>query len=638
MSEEGKKKHRIGKRIAWTVLVIVFGVIPCWIFIGGIDCEPPDDADLLLPSDEPYTDEGNGWTILSNVLSQVGKIEVASWMGEGTNKDPRVEAWNLDCGELLFYANPEDYLCAVCDDDDTGRNIPEILSHFTNRTTSAAYVEPFLKSNEWIFTGIDAALAAPKYVPPPIVPVTSPNDDRPFMESTTEILEVNRRFLSSRVKCKIDKGDYDAAVECYRKNLRLATLLQTRCGSLVEYLVGVTMLKESVSFLERELDDSAIPVEKLQAFDNLLKDLPGLSPEAFAHAFKWEYSSCKEGLKLKPVEVVFPDRSGFAKLLLTPISRYAWHPNRCLYAIAERIRKAIQSEVLPCDEGDHWRWKLGWIGVLLPNCLGCSCVCAYGSYGESVKKLSENVASLRHKIAERMASAGTNETIVAAGQYFPLVFTNGCYYTHDMKKIIGVGTGPVVVGGDVDIQDEVSFGNVKTVVIPAGCTNCLDKWRVVFAMPSNLQEIVVAEDHPEIGVSDGVVYDRRTKHALNFIGKEKMINVPKGIIIDDTDLFLHHLPPHEADRLHFSGPLPEFRIGRGSAKDTLASRIRRWWKYKEWGDFKCIFKKQVRQGSLHRASSNLVVTVSRENADERTKSIVKSGMWEGRYVRWGDPE
>ena len=78
MAEKGKKKHRIGKWIAWLVLVI----IPCWIFIGGIDCEPPDDADLLLPqSDEPYTEEGNGWIILSNVLSRAEKIG-DSWMYE----------------------------------------------------------------------------------------------------------------------------------------------------------------------------------------------------------------------------------------------------------------------------------------------------------------------------------------------------------------------------------------------------------------------------------------------------------------------------------------------------------------------------------------------------------------------------
>jgi hypothetical protein len=398
------------------------------------------------------------------------------------------------------------------------------------------------------------------------------------------------------------------------------------------------MLKEDVSFLERELDYSAIPAEKLKALDNLLKDLPGLSPEAFAHALKREYSYLKEVLKIKPADIGFPREPDFAKLLLAPIARYACHPNRCLCVAAEHIRNVIQSEVLPCEEGNHWRRKLGWIDALIPNCFEGVGLGAYESHREIVKMVSENVASVRRKIAERVAAAQTNGTIVTSSQYFPLVFTNGCYYTHDMKKIIRVGQGTesIVVSGDVEILDKVSFEGVKTLVIPAGCTNCLDKWRVAFAMPSNLQEVVVAEDHPEIGVSGGVVYDRRTKRALNFVGNEKMITVPKGIIVDDTDLFLHHLPPHRADWLHFNGPLPEFRTGEGSAKDTLARRIKRWWRHKEWDVFKHIFKKQVWPGALHLTTSNLVVTVSRENADERTKSIVESGMWEGRRILWFD--
>lgn len=633
MSDKGKKKHRISKRMAWSALVTFFGVIPCWIFVGGIDCAPPDDSDLLLPqSDEPYTDEENGWTILSNVLSQVEKIS-NSWMYDGTNTDQRVDAWNLANGKLCFYANPES---SWFDHDEI---MPDVLSHFTNRTTSAAYVESLLKSNEWLFAGIDAALAAPRYLPPPIVPVASPYDDQPCMP-ITEILQVNRSFLLSRVKCNIDKGDYDAAAEYYKKNLRLATLLQTRCGSFVEYLAGVAMLEEDVSLLERELDDSAIPAEKLKVFDNLLKDLPGLSPEAFAHALKWEYFYAKEGLRFKPVEVVFPGKSDFAKLLLTPIARYALHPNRCLCVAAERIRNAIQYDVLPCEEGICWRRKLGWIGVLIPNCYENVGLSRYRAHHkERVKRLSEDVASVRRKISERIIAQQTNAEYVVGSQWFPLVFTNGCYYTHDMKKIIAFSpeTKSIVVSGDVKLPNIMSsddFDNLRTIVVPRGCETCLEEWDFVFRAPVDLKEVVVAEAHPEIGISGGVLYDRKTMRLLNLVGDMKTIVMPKGVIVDRKNWPRNSsLRAKGVERLHFCGPLPDFR----SRSDSFARRLERWWEYKSWENFKRIVLRPHREGMLSHASSNLVVTVSHENADERTKSIVESGLWEGRRISWGEP-
>lgn len=607
MSDKGKKKHRISKRMAWSALVTFFGVIPGWIFIGGIDCAPPDDADLIIPlGDKPFESDGNGWVMLTNVLAQVDAGEIPFW-------NQLVLDW---------YAHPE----WNHDFDDL-----DVLAYFTNTVTGGEYVETSLKSNEVLLAAIDAAIAAPTYAPP-LTPHESIINGGACLPLST-LFDVNRGVLPARVKCAIEKGDFDAAAECYEKNLRLATLLQTRCGCFAEYLAGVAMLKEDVSFLDRELDNSAVPIEKLKVFDNLLKDLPGLSPEAFSHALKCEYSYVKEGLKFKPVEVVFPGKSDFAKLLLTPIARYALHPNRCLCVAAEYTRNAIQSEMLPCEEGIRWRRKLGWMGVLIPNCYEDVGLSDLSSHRERVKRVSEDVASLRRKIAERVTSTQMNGMITATSQYFPLVFTNGCYYTHDMKRVIGVGTGPVVVDGDVDISNEVSFEDVKAIVIPTGCTNCLDAWRDAFVGPCNLQEIVVAQDHPEIGVSGGVVYDRMTNCALNFVGNGKMIVVPKDVSVDDAGLLRDHLPLHGAKVLHFDGPLPEFRIGR---EPSLADRVEWWWKYKEWDNFKRIFKKRVRPSALHRTALDFVVTVSRETADERTKSIVESGMWEGRRVAWRD--
>ena len=67
--------------------------------------------------------------------------------------------------------------------------------------------------------------------------------------------------------------------------------------------------------------------------------------------------------------------------------------------------------------------------------------CKLGPMLGKVDKVTKNVETIRRKIAERISAAQTNGTIAASGQYFPLVFTNGCYYTHDIKKIIRVERG-----------------------------------------------------------------------------------------------------------------------------------------------------------------------------------------------------
>jgi len=537
MAEKGKKKHRIGKWIACLVLVI----IPCWIFVGGIDCEPPDDSDLLLPqSDEPYTDEGNGWTILSNVLSRVEAIE--------EEPDSIYVAFTSVKEKLAWYVNPNDYDWVIAAFDDAS------LSCFTNVTTACSYVETCMKSNEWIFAEIDSALAAPKYIPPP--PIGFPFNE-PCMEGVVALVGVHRSFLSARVKCGVARGNFDAAIEYYARSLRLGTLLQTHCQNFLEYLVGTATIGNDVALLERMMDEGAIPVERLLQFDELLASLPGVSRDGAVYALKREYARVTGWSGASHADVVFPDGSAFAKFCLTPIARYAWHPNRTLGAQAEIIRNAIQdgwalSESNGCRHCKRARSEKSWLRFFTPNWHGRGIgqndfVVDFNEYDGHVRQVArtaENVVSLRRKIAERVAVAQTNGTIAASGQYFPLVFTNGCYYTSDMNKIIGVGTGPVVVGSDVEIS--ASFGNIKTIVIPPGCTNCLNKWRGAFTEPYNLQEIVGAENHPEIGVSGSVVYDRRTKCALNLIGNDETVVIPKGVAVWDRDLLECGLLNHGA--------------------------------------------------------------------------------------------
>ena len=434
------KKSR--KLIAWLMLFMFYGIVPSWIFIGGIDCEPPDDADLLLPeSDEPYTDEGNGWTILSNVLSRVEAIE------EG--HDSNDSAYTLTKDVLSWYVDPTNQTKAVENLD----GATAFLSCFTNSKSSCDYIESCLKSNEWLLAGIDAALVAPKYVPPPPV---GPLGYEPCMEGIVNLIGTHRGLLSARVKCEVEKGSFDTALEYYAKNLRLGTLLQTRCQR-IDFLVGTATIGYDVALLERMMDEGAVPVERLKQFDKLLADLPGVSRESAVYAVKKEYAFCKSQItKFGCTDYPYSIGSNWPLLpkVWRSLWRFSFHSNRTLCAVAESARRIIRNDASLSETHDDKRW---YSSVLehgcVRNCQGRKIAmliddsfCKLGSMLGNVDEVTKNVETIHRKIAERVAAAQTNGTIAASGQYFPLVFTNGCYYTHDMKKIIRVerGTNSVV--------------------------------------------------------------------------------------------------------------------------------------------------------------------------------------------------
>jgi len=595
------KKSR--KLIAWSMLVVLYGVIPFWIFIGGIDCAPPDDADLIIPlRDKPFEGDGNGWVMLTNAFEQLGAYDELLW-------------WYVDPENCTF---PEDL---------------NVLASFTNAVTYRTYIEAHLKSNELLLAGIDAAIAAPTY-DPPLVPPESLCEDRESLPLRA-LFDAHRGVLQARVKCAIETGDFDAAIEYFGRNLRLDTLLQTRCNCFLDYLAGTALCRHDVELLGRVLDDSAIPVEKLRKFDELLKDIPGISPGAIAHALKLDYTYCRELCMKRRVDIMFPEESSFTKLLLRPYARYAFNPNRVLRTKAKSIRDTLHGEAT--ENGKCERRERRWQDILIPNSFGRHT--EYSCYLNRAKESAlKEVASVRRKISERIIAQQTNAKYVVGSQWFPLVFTNGCYYTHDLKKIISFSPSlkSIVVDGDVTLPHSMSsddFENLRTIVVPRGCETWLEEWDFVFRAPVDLKEVVVAEDNPEIGISGGVLYDRKTMRLLNLIGDKKTIVMPKDVIVDWKNWPRNSLRAKGVERLHFCGPLPDFR----SRSDSFAGRIERWWEYKSWRNFKRIVQRPVRKGMLSHASSNLVVTVSHENADERTKSIVESGLWEGRRISWGEP-
>jgi hypothetical protein len=350
--------NRIGRVAASVMLALSCGLLFWWfLFAAGNDCNPPDDADLLLTQSEgPYGTEGNGWVALSNALSRV----------EG------------------------DWLHNEADLDSNG-------------------VETFLRSNAWLSAEIDGVLSSPTFIPPPVNAMPDNRLCQPFRK----MVGVNRSVLLMRVKREIDKGDFDTAIEYYRRNLRLATLLQTHCRTFPEYLVGIDIVDEDVSFFEHMMD--TIPIEKLKEIDAMLKDLPGLSPEAVAHALKREYSCLKERVKTKPMDIVFPNRPSFLKRgsriakVSSFVAEYAFQPNRSLRILAKSIRGAMQGDVLPLErETSEW-WRTDLTNALVPNCVGRGMVAEnYESHVGRVNAVAEHVESVRRKIAGRIAKKETN--------------------------------------------------------------------------------------------------------------------------------------------------------------------------------------------------------------------------------------
>ena len=384
------KNTKIANWIACTMAIMFFG----WIGVGGIDCDPPDDADLMLPqSNIPYTSEGNGWVLLSNVLSRVEVLE------NETNLHSKAFATVKD--NLLWYVDPERY------EIDS-----EAFPCLTNAATCDTYVKSCLKSNEWLLAGIDAVLASPTYAPPPPVNLSGNQFFAyPELMPANKILHINRSFMLARIKWEIRKGNFDVAVECYGKSLRLATLLQAHSGAFFEYYAGTAMIWDDVSFLERMVDDNAIASDKLLAFGDLMKDVPDVSPEAAAQALKREYAYFKEICKNRPADIVVDciGGSGFDKVLFrSPFGRYyfcryIFKPNQTLHAIAKSIRCAIQRERpnSKCEEDGCWRTS--FMDAVLPNSFGRIVASTnYKHYLDRFKDVPEVVSSVRRKIAGRI--------------------------------------------------------------------------------------------------------------------------------------------------------------------------------------------------------------------------------------------
>ena len=342
-------------RIKWTGVIVLCGVLPCWGVIACFDCNPPDDAELVLPqSDEPYVSDGNGWAMLADVMSRVTALTNCK-----TNSYPHGIEFASAKDKLLRYVGYNSY--AIKDASDN-------MLDFANAANRGAYVDACIKSNAWLLAGIDSAIAASKYAPPPVRMMIG----RYQSLSCGKLPDLNRSFLLARVKREIEKGDFNAAIEYYRRSLRLATLLQTHCGTYSEHCDGTQIISDDMFFLEHIVDNDLVPTDKLRTFNELLQDLPGFSQKIVIHALKLEYSILKEREMSQKAHVYTLPKDGsfFSKAQYSLLNRYRYHPNRYLRALSKTFRSAIREDWAQsgCVKKNHWDFNLN-IDSLTP--IGC---------------------------------------------------------------------------------------------------------------------------------------------------------------------------------------------------------------------------------------------------------------------------
>lgn len=387
------------------VVVSAMATIVTWMWIGGFDCELPKDDDLLLPERlTQYTSEDNGWAVLSNVLCRLEsqtEEDCPENPAEGTHGGYDFGAL-LAFGWPMWYVNPnnEEYILRFNDTSGYPEDTDEFLAHFTNRMTSSSYADACLRSSEWLLAGIDATVTASRYEPPSAQTIV----DSEFCMPVTKLLAINDFLLVMRIKCELEKGNFDAAIEYFRRNLRLATLLQMHCNTFIEYLVGNTIASRNVGAFGHMMADVDIPLDKLEEVDELLKDIPGLSKDAFAIALKREYAYEKEWCMKEGKMHDFTLQRMFASTRILG-TRYAFHPNRTICSYAKSIRDAIASETPVADCcGCRYR-KTRWYDRLIPNWVGreCRSMMDYKYGMNQVYETTDGVATVRRKIAEKIA-------------------------------------------------------------------------------------------------------------------------------------------------------------------------------------------------------------------------------------------
>ena len=232
-------------------LIVVGLVLLCaegWMFIGGIDCEPPKDDDLLIPestNNVPPCD--NAFVAITNLARKAYAVD--------ENYKRVCDAMCMD-DLLSFYVDPKEN--NLCYDGS--------LDVFMDRQRTADAIEAALASNKTLLAIYDHAAACETFLPPPI------NEYDPLADedySITDLITFARNVLPARIKHAAQKGDFAKAVSLFKKDIEFARRISETPSTLVDYLVARYMMSLAVGKMARTIREYDFPDAELGMLSNI---------------------------------------------------------------------------------------------------------------------------------------------------------------------------------------------------------------------------------------------------------------------------------------------------------------------------------------------------------------------------------
>lgn len=285
----GKKNGQLPRRPVRTAIIAVLKIVGgfagglaiplAYIWLAGYDCEAPDDSDLAVQEEVDWgPEQEREFAAFTNVLARAEHL--------------------------------------VEDDDDI-------------KYEEAVRI---LASNEWVFAGIDQMALSDKFSFPPLAACGDEEIDM------GKILCVRRALCDARMRLAVEKQEFEDMLTDLDLDLRVGEHYLLHGTTLVDYLVGLNICKNTICGLRDFVQRNAFPDSVLQKIEERVRLIKGQDNDALFRAYKNEYAyqTCHEMAEW---------REGFGRscgLLSCLFARYLCQPNRTKAYLSVQIRNEME--------------------------------------------------------------------------------------------------------------------------------------------------------------------------------------------------------------------------------------------------------------------------------------------------------